>query len=309
MAELAILAQRLSQFAGDDSQFSFDPAWGEIAGAAGLLLVALRSVVVAAADSAVLVPQCIALLEQPRAKEKIDAYYCHVLRATSSARQQYALAQSARIQSNAVGLLRAARDADTGAIWSDWLRRPGRTSPSMKVPIAGHCAGAGFLAELQLYSIASTPPVAVEHPELALEPLGAQLMEAVGEQARTKGISFMWHIVVRDELGAQLAPLDGDSLGAALAAGVELMSRRLTYNPGCLLIGRVLEDQRLGRTGYEREKLVRARSAAFTRIGVALDSGISDTEIEAMKPVVVRRLGTIRDAVEFAALRKPVPYL
>ena len=318
---LAILAERLAQFVGNDSHFSFDPAWGEIAGGTGLLLVAVREAVLSPpADSATILPECMAILEQPKTREKIDAYYLNVLRATTSKKQQYALTQSARIQANAMALLRAAclansrseepnQEHPAGRLWVWWLRSPDRTPPSMRVPVAGHCAGAGFLAELQLYSIAATPPVAVDHPELAMEPLGSQLMETVGEQARSKGISFMWHIVVRDELGGQLAPFDGDSLGAALAAGVELMSRRLTYNPGCLLIGRVLDDQQLGRTGYEREKLWRARSARFARIGIALDSGISDAEIEAMKPTAVRRLRTIRDAVDFAALRKPIPYL
>lgn len=318
---LAVLAARIREFANSDSRFAFNPAWGEIAGGTGLLLAALReSSLFPAADSFALLSDCLAMLEQSGTQEKIAAYYSTVLRASNSAREQYALAQSARILRNAADLLRSAQSVNrsiAGAltsssgnrVWEDWLRREGQLRAAMRVPIAGHCAGKGFLAELQLTPIQADSPIALEHPELALEPLGAQLLETVAAQASAKDVSFLWHIVIQDELEGQLAPLDGDSLGAALAVGVELMSRRLSYHPGCLLIGRVLEDQNLGRTGFEWAKLLRARDGGFARIGVAPDSELSNSQIEQIKPLMVRRLRTVREAFDFAAARKPIPYL
>ncbi|MGC4052813.1 MAG: hypothetical protein QM757_26075 [Paludibaculum sp.] len=312
---LESLAGRLEDWISCSSAFTFDAAWPEIA---RLLPTMLRECATnPAGDADEWVARCQVALDQPAAAERIDGFYLNHLRATTPAKESAALDQARRIRTNAMRFIRAARCLSTGepdpdpAVQAWAASGAGRLAgaPPMRIPVMGHYRSRGFLAALTLVRLQTLPPVAIEHADLALEPLGAQLLETVGAQASAAGVSFLWHLNTLDPLDDEAAPLDGDSLGAALFAGADLLARHRTYHPGRLLIARVLPDGLLARTGFEPEKLARAAQANFAAIGIAQDSSVGEATIQQLHPARLCRLRTAREAVEFAASTPSIPLL
>jgi len=107
--------------------------------------------------------------------------------------------------------------------------------------------------------------------------------------------------VLRDPLLEEAPPLDGDSAGAAATVGMRLLTRGRSYNPSRLITAQVAEDGTLAKVGHEREKLLAAREAGFQQAGIAAASDLSESQIEQLKPLVVRRLRTLPEAERFAS--------
>lgn len=128
------------------------------------------------------------------------------------------------------------------------------------------------------------PGTAFLHPEAALEAFGPSLRRAVEQAAAAAPRALCWRLALHDPLPEEAPPLDGDSAGAAAAVGVRLLAARV--NP----------DGTLGNVGHEREKLLAAREAGFLRVGVATSSDLTESGIEQLRPLFVRRLRTLREA-------------
>lgn len=199
---------------------------------------------------------------------------------------------------------------DTGLLgcWSRWWAGERLSScPTYEIPLAGVCAGAGFLADLVLAIVAPNGAFTIEHPEGALQPYGESLMATVAKAAQDSPRGVAWRIRPRMELPKGMLPLDGDSLGAAAAVGFRLLRRNLPYDHRGILLCAVLPDGRLGRVGGEVAKLEAARAGGFGKAGVAADSELTADDAWRMLPLQVRRLRTVAEAEQFA--RSPLPYL
>jgi hypothetical protein len=191
-----------------------------------------------------------------------------------------------------------------------WLEDLAGSTARYAVPLAGYCAGTGFLAELLLTATEPDGGYAIEHPDAALRPLGESLLTAVAAAAGVPRKGIAWKIDARDGLPSQSMPLDGDSLGAAAAAGFSLFDGDFTYDSRCLLIAAVGADGRLERVGGQIEKLKLAKAGGFMKAGVAFDTDLSDDQLRQAGPPITRRLRTVEEARRFArATQVDAPWL
>jgi hypothetical protein len=212
------------------------------------------------------------------------------------------------MQGTCAALEEAGWDTGLPGCWSRWWAGETLSSrPAYEIPLAGVCAGTGFLADLVLEIVAPNRTFTVEHPEGALQPYGESLMATVARAARESRRGVAWRIRPRVELSKGMLPLDGDSLGAAAAVGFRLLNRNLPYDRKGILLCAVLPDGRLGRVGGELAKLDAAKAGGFGKAGVAADSELTADDAWRMLPLQVRRLRTVGEAERFA--RSPLPYL
>jgi len=202
---------------------------------------------------------------------------------------------------------------DTGllAFWTRWwLEDPTGSAAKYVVPLAGYCAGTGFLAELLLTAAEPDGGYLIEHPDAALRPLGESLLAAVAAAAGVPRKGIAWKIDAGASLPGQSLPLEGDSLGAAAAAGFSLFDGDFTYDSRCLLIAAVGPGGRLERVGGQIEKLRLAKAASFSKAGVAFDTDLSDEQLRQAGPPITRRLRTVEEAKRFArATQVDAPWL
>ncbi|MGC9949081.1 MAG: hypothetical protein ABSF64_22155 [Bryobacteraceae bacterium] len=208
-------------------------------------------------------------------------------------------------------LRRAGWDSGLLGFWTRWwLEDVAGSAARYAVPLAGYCAGTGFLADLVLTAVEPDGGYAIEHPDAALRPLGESLLAAVAAAAGVPRKGIAWKIDARTGLPGQSPPLDGDSLGAAAAAGFSLFDGDFTYDSRCLLIAAVGPGGRLERVGGQLEKLRLATAAGFTKAGVAFDTDLSDEQLRQAGPPETKRLRTVEDARRFArATQVDAPWL
>jgi hypothetical protein len=191
-----------------------------------------------------------------------------------------------------------------------WMEDPAGSAARYAVPLAGYWAGTGFLAELVLTAVEPDGGYLIEHPDGALRPLGESLLKAVAAAAGAPRKGIAWKIEARADLPGQSLPLDGDSLGAAAAAGFSLFDGDFTYDPRCLLIAAVGPGGRLQGVGGEVEKLKLAKAGGFLKAGVAFDTDLSDDQLRQAGPPLTRRLRTVEEARRFArATQVDAPWL
>jgi hypothetical protein len=194
------------------------------------------------------------------------------------------------------------------AFWTAWwLAERAQPAQAATIPLAGYFAGKGFLADLELTCVEARVGFVIEHPDGALRPLGATLVDAVVAASGRPRKGIAWRIAPRAEFPAGALPLDGDSLGAAASAGFALFDADLAYDAQCLLLAAVGADGALRPVGGEIEKLNLARSCGFRKAGVAFDSSLSGEDLTRAGPPVTRRLRTVREARNFARLTQAAP--
>jgi hypothetical protein len=199
-------------------------------------------------------------------------------------------------------------DSSLLGCWSRWWAGESLSvQKDYEIPLAGCCAGTGFLADLVLVSVDPNQHFTIEHPEGALQTYGESLTATITDAARGSRKGVAWRIRLRAELPKGTLPLDGNSLGAAAAVGFRLLNGNLPYDHRGILICTVLRDGRLGKVGGESAKLEAAKAGGFGRAGVAADSELTGDDIRRMLPLQVKHLRTVAEAEQFA--RNPPPYL
>jgi len=213
------------------------------------------------------------------------------------------------------GLLQHARGELAGTGWPlaalshwtlYWLRVP-PASHKLAMPLAGWCQGGGFLAHLELTLLDSGKGELVEDPEIALRPLGNELLRTLEEQRerRTrKSVSWALTGTLPDE------PLEGSSLGAAAAVGFALLDSGEPCAGGTLLLARVRDDDGLERVGDEKAKIDAAilsrTQPPIRRVGVAKNTALSSSDIAHLSSpgVSLELLADVSSAVAFASGRR-----
>jgi hypothetical protein len=199
-------------------------------------------------------------------------------------------------------------DTSWPAFWTAWWREErAPRAPAASVPLAGYFAGAGFLADLTIACVEPRGGFLIEHPDGALRPLGGALVDAVTAAAGRPCKGIAWRVAPRAEFPAGALPLDGDSLGAAAAAGFALFDANLAYDPRCLLLAAVGPEGALRPVGGEIEKLNLAKSQGFRKAAVAAATNLSGDDLKRAGPPDTRRLGTVREAIDFARLTQAAP--
>lgn len=201
----------------------------------------------------------------------------------------------------AAAFRRAGWDLSLLASWMCWwLDDLAPSEAKYVVPLAGYHAGTGFLAELALTTCEADGGYLIEHPDAALRPLGETLLAAIRAAAGAPRKGIAWKIDAAGDLAGGGLTLDGDSLGAAAAAGFGLFDGDFSYDPRCLLIAAVGAGGRLHRVGGQLEKLALAKARGFHKAGVACDTDLSDDQLRQVGPPDTRRLRTVEEARRFA---------
>jgi hypothetical protein len=315
LAALMPLLARLASPLHAGEGFGFDPGWADLTGGPALL-AALREAV--GAGDVRRLEEVRRLLAAPECAERARIYYTVRFALGRPEGVGEAAQIAASVHRNACLLVEAASAAAAGREPNDpqlgywtrwWLGATASTPPPRRTPVAGFYRDSGFLADFYFELAPGPPGTAFLHPEAALAAFGPSLRRAVEQAAAAAPRALCWRLALRDPLPEEAPPLDGDSAGAAAAVGVRLLARGRAHDPACLLAARVNHDGTLGKVGHEREKLLAAREAGFLRAGVAATSDLTESGIEQLRPLFVRRLRTLREAEDFAAASRPIPLL
>lgn len=153
-----------------------------------------------------------------------------------------------------------------------WLHRQQglETGAQAQVPVvaARNRTGTGLLGELSLLRLLDTDPsVLIEHPDMALLPLGRELVDCVESAWRlAAGQSVCWRIT-----GAY-TPQDGDSLGGAAAVAFRNLCHRRPSIRNCLILARLGSGERLLPVGYQKQKLLEAHAKGIRTAVLAVGS-------------------------------------
>ncbi|MBI1927929.1 pentapeptide repeat-containing protein [Candidatus Poribacteria bacterium] len=177
---------------------------------------------------------------------------------------------------------------------------------SLDVPVAGYDSdqGKGVLADLRLELLDHhVGAQLVEHPDMALRPLGKTLLDALHAAWQRTEQNVCWTLTVRSEDVSASLPSVGDSLSVAATVGFLLLRDGRPYDPTCLIAARVGEGDALRRVGHEKEKLEAALGGHIKHAVVAEGSDLLESEIANFRQrgLEVQKLRTVAKAVEFAS--------
>jgi len=128
----------------------------------------------------------------------------------------------------------------------------------LRVPVACVVQGKGYLGDLNLELLGDQPDLLIEHPEIALWPVGRTFLTTMALARQVVGRAFSWRFAFRgpDKVGQM--PLVGDSAGGAAAVGFRLLAQGWPYDAGCLIVAGVAQYGTPRAVGEEREKLAAA---------------------------------------------------
>jgi hypothetical protein len=203
----------------------------------------------------------------------------------------------------------------------DWLDATSAIEV-VKVPVIGyHGRVGGFCADLRLRLIQGEGEL-VEHPDMALRPLGPELRDVILEacQAATPGRgtttgspgrrSVCWSLTVRDRNLDPLVPLDGGSLSGAARAGLLLLRAGHRYNPRAVIVAKAGAGGELRPVGFERDKLEAASASGLRRAIVAPGAALSEGDRDdlAVRGLKLHKAPDIPSALKLVrARRRPLP--
>ncbi len=185
----------------------------------------------------------------------------------------------------------------------------------LKAPVAGyHPVHGGFCADLRLRCFEGDGEL-VEHPEMALRPLGSELVDVIRqawegararpapggppdghpEKAPCRGPrlrpwlwlsshaspsagSLYWAVTVRERRLDPLVPLDGPSLSGPARVAFQLLSLGRRGELRSVVVAQAGPDEQLQPVGFEREKLEAASASGIRRAIVAPDAELSEAD-------------------------------
>jgi hypothetical protein len=185
----------------------------------------------------------------------------------------------------------------------------------MKVPVVGyHPSVGGFCADLRLRLIEGKGEL-VEHPDMALRPLGPELREVILDAYRAAApgggtpssswfqprrsrrspggplhpvgeppgespamTSVCWSLNVRDRNLDPLVPLDGGSLSGAARTGLLLLRARQGYDTRSVIVAKADTGGQLRPVGFERDKLEAAAASSLRQAIVAPGDALSEAD-------------------------------
>jgi hypothetical protein len=301
------LCEQVEAFAGGDAE-----RWRYLAEKHDLLRRALAQAIRQAADAALDAPldECRSLLEGAAGVVQVLGYEFYpdlgvdTDRLHRNACELIGSALRARAAVREAGEGAAGRLRETlsgGALeWAlSWLERTSAPDGGVILPVAGYSGKVGgFLARLHLTRLGGGEAVLVEHPAMALRPLGPTLLETMRAVAGALPAPVCWRLSTEDVRSAEM-PLDGDSLGGAAAVAFALLRTGGLADRDCVVVAKVAGD-RLDSVGHEKEKLWEAARRGLKRAVVAEDAALSQADLDDLKAAgleVVMR-GTVAEAVE-----------
>lgn len=182
----------------------------------------------------------------------------------------------------------AEQDVQQAKLWTlYWLRRDVEGARCLIVPVAGVYQKQGFIAQLQLHLLQSLDPCAngmlLEHPDIALRPLGKGLIQTLYEVFDRANMKQMicWSLAI-DEQGISQTVLDGDSLSGPAATAFSLLREGLLYDNRWIVVAGVGTNGNLVTVGDEYLKLRSALNQGHSHAVVSRNHGISQSNLQGL---------------------------
>jgi len=213
---------------------------------------------------------------------------------------------------NAIELVNSIYDALSSQGWgTQWARfwtlywlKGFRPLRSLQIPLVGCYRRKGFLAYLHLHLLNEEGGELIEDPEIALRPLGDELLKALLQAWSWTEQGVWWKITAPDKEGIPASlPLDGASLGGAATVGFLLLRDGRPYDRRCVIIARVNRNGNLKKVAHEREKVEAARQHGLKRIIVSKDAGVREDDSQEVEVIGVSNVSEALDHASMLVVR------
>jgi hypothetical protein len=187
-----------------------------------------------------------------------------------------------------------------------WLCNSVKGMRHLEIPLVGYGAEGGLLADFSLVRFDAGEGV-IEHPELALQALDKDLLQAVQRawKAEGSGCPAGWGIKAR-ETRSPVKPLGGASMEASAFLGFRLLRNGGRYDSAWIVSASAHEDdRRLRSVAHERGKVIHLAGNVrnISDVVVAGDSDLLESELESWRAagIHVHKLLDLHQAEEFVS--------
>lgn len=153
---------------------------------------------------------------------------------------------------------------------------------AIDVPVTGYDTRkkTGFMADLRLELLEGEGEL-VEHPDMALVPIGRELLDKIEEAWRLVKVNVCWQLTPRDQLPGTVMALDGGSASGPAAVGMVCLETEKDYDSGSLIVGQLLDGEWLTSVEHEAPKVAAAAlgGSGIKRIALPGDHRLRDDEL------------------------------